>query len=81
MLNRIFCWGQRIYAFYIMLQMRRGWHNYRMKLGYPISWHRAMFGEFPRFGSFLVWEAGCSMEHIKMYQAVAREELKKVMQP
>jgi hypothetical protein len=43
----------------IALQIRWGWYQSRKADGYPISIWRAMFSQFPRFGSYDEHEAGC----------------------
>jgi len=39
--------------------IRWGWYKLRKVEGYPISLYRAMFGQWPRFGSYEENELGC----------------------
>ena len=49
----------KVNVMWLGLQWRRGWYRVRREDGHPISIWRAMFGQFPRFGSYERDEPGC----------------------
>lgn len=56
------------------MQIRIGWYFYRKELGYPITWRRALFGQYPRFGAFEENEPGCPAHALRDYAIVRQPE-------
>ena len=59
----------------IGIQIRWGWYKHRAELGYPITLRRALFSQFPRFGSFEEHEAGCPDWALRDYALVRKYEM------
>jgi hypothetical protein len=52
--------------------LRYGWWKLRREQGHAITFYRAFFGKFPRFGSYEADEVGCPAYTKADYEIVSK---------
>jgi hypothetical protein len=59
-----------------VLTIRWSWYRLRKSDGYPISFRRAMTGEYPRLGPYAEGEEGCPEAMNRLYTEMKQWDTK-----